>query len=151
MPAYAVEASSHPNTDATTIVYAVNTATTQRRLYLYHAIIGSPVAPVDQAAEYKLRLITAENATPGGTPVTPRKLDEASPAALSTGVSGPAGEPTYATGGIAIPLHQRATLQWMANPGREMVAAATDEHGFGVHVESVTTAFNVSATLLYEE
>jgi len=152
MPNYSVDGSSGANTDATTILYAVNGATSPRRLYLYHAIIGSPVAPVDQAAEYVIRRLTNENGTPGGTAVTPFPLDEDAPVALSNGVDAPTGEPTFATGsGLAIPLHQRATFQFMANPGDEIVASALDDHGFAIWVESVTSAFNVSSNLIYRE
>jgi len=140
------------NTAATTLLYVVNGATSPRRLALFEFIIGSDHVPADSAFQYNIRRITDEDATPGGTAVTPTKLDEADPAALSNGVEGPAAEPTFEAGQILeIAMNQRTTFRWIAVPNREFKVAATEDHGFGIFVAQAVTAVVANATMLYTE
>lgn len=151
MPAYSVYGED-TNTASTSILYVVNGATSPRRLSLYEFIVGSDHVPVDNAFQYNIRRITDEAATPAGTAVTPVKLDEQDPVALSNGVAGPGAEPTYEAGQILeLPLNQRATFRWIASPGKEFKVAATEDHGFGIFVAQAATAVVANATMLYEE
>ncbi len=60
-------------------------------------------------------------------------------------------EPTYT--GIAllsIPLNQRATFRWVANPGSELVIPATANNGFGIETDTAA-AVAVTAQIFFEE
>lgn len=134
-----------------TILYTVN-GSTARRLKVHHVIAGASGTPDDQAAQVDVRRVTAEATTPGGTAVTPFPLDEDDPVALSNAVEAPTSEPTYATGsGLELGLNQRATFQWIATPGKELVASATTDHGFGAICVAVTTGWAAHVTMHYTE
>lgn len=151
MPAYSVVGEA-TNTASTTILYFVNGASNARRLKLFEFNIGSDDAPADNAVQYQIRRVTDENATPGGTAVTPVPVDEDDGSALSNAVEDPTGEPTYESGAlIELALNKRATYRWIASPGRECVCSATEDHGFGIYSVQASTAFNTNATLMYEE
>lgn len=140
------------NTASTTLLYFVNGATA-RLLMLYDMVFGSDAAPVDQAAEYGIRKVTAENMTPGGTAVTPSDLNQANNAtANSNAVEDPSGEPTMDAGEfLNIALHQRATFRMPLNPGSELISAATADNGWAWFATGVTSAYNAVGTMLYEE
>lgn len=151
MPAYSVYGED-TNTAATTLLYVVNGATSPRRLSLFEFIIGSDHVAADNAFQYNLKRVTNEDATPGGTAVTPTKIDSQDPVALSNGVEGPAAEPTYEAGQLLeIGLNQRATFRWIAVPGKEFKVVATEDYGFGIFVAQAATAVVANATMLYEE
>ena len=140
------------NTAATTLLYVVNGATSPRRLALFEFIIGSDHVPADSAFQYNIRRVTNEDGSPGGTGVTPVKLDPADPAALSNGVAGPANEPTMEAGQILeIAMNQRTTFRWIASPGRELRCAAAEDNGFAIFVAQAATAVVANATMLYTE
>lgn len=150
MSAYSVWGSD-TNDAADTILYFVN-GSTAFRIALFDTVWGSTGTPGDQAAEYQVRRITAENMTPGGTAVTPFPLDEDDPAAQSNAVEAPTGEPTYASGAaFEIGLNQRAPFRWVLHPGREVRTSPTADHGFGVITNAVTSAWTATVTMLYSE
>jgi len=146
MPRYAV-AGAGTNTASTTLLYFVNGGTAPARIKLSDLVIGSDATPADNAAEYAIRRITAENGTPGGTAVTPEPLDFNDRAANSNAVQDPTGEPTYAgtvPSGIylMIGLNQRATFRWVAAPNGEFICDNADNNGFGLEVQSATATAN---------
>lgn len=141
------------NTAATTQLYVVNQATTPVNLILYEFMLGSDATPADQASEYVIRYVTDENATPGGTSLTPRPLRREDRAALATSIEAPTGEPTY-TGTVnllMIGLNQRATFRWVAAPGSEFISADAEDEGFSLFTVGTSSAHNVNVTFLYEE
>lgn len=143
---------SATNTDNTTMGYLSAAATTPRRSKIYDAILGSIVAPVDQACGYEFSRITAENATPGGTLLTPGPTDPADGAATNKPRSDP-NEPTYA-GGIVlyIPLHQRPTMRWVAaKEGAELISPAVADDGIGILADTPTTAFAMQWSMAFDE
>ena len=143
---------STANTDATTLLYFANKASTFRRLKAHEVIIGSDAVPVEQSAAYQIRRITDENVTPGGDSVTPFVWDEDQVASIADAISNPSGEPTYAAGaGLEIGLTQRGTFRWVAQPFRELVCSALEDHGWATFMESVTTAFNANVTMVWDE
>ncbi len=151
MPAYSVYGED-TNTATTTILYFVNGATSPRRLALYEIIIGSDHVAADNPFQYNLRRVTNEDASPGGTAVTPTLIDEQDPVALSNGVAGPANEPTYEAGQLLeLSINQRTTFRWIAVPGKEFKVTASEDHGFGIFVAQAATAVVANATMLYEE
>ena len=133
-------------------LYFVNGNTQPRRLFLYDCLWGAQGTPGDQAAEFQVRRITAENMTPGGAAVTPFPVDQANPAAQSNGVEACTGEPTYASGAaLEMSLNQRAPFRWVLHPGRECVASASNDAGWGIICNAVTSGWVCSLTMLYSE
>ena len=151
MPTYTV-VGEDTNTASTTILYVVNGATTPRRLKLTELFIGSDDVPADSAFQYQIKRITDENATPGGTAVTPGKADQDDPAAQSNGVEACTAEPTYESVHLLeLPLNQRATLRWVATPNGALVCSATEDYGFGLFSAQATNAVVANCTMMYEE
>lgn len=141
------------NTASTTQIYVVNQATTPVNLIFSEIDIGSDASPVDAASEYVVRYVTDENATPGGTSLTPRPLRREDRAALATAIEGPTGEPTY-TGTVNLlmfGINQRTTWRWVAVPGREFVSADAEDEGFSLFTVGTTSAHNINVTMVYEE
>lgn len=139
-------------TATTTLLYVVNGAANQRILMLYDLIVGSPATPADQAADFAIRHVTAENMTPGGTAVTPQNLNFEGQAALSNGVEAPTGEPTMdAPEYVRFSLNQRATFRWVASPNGELFGANATDDGWAMFVVASTAAYNVTVTLHYDE
>ena len=138
---------------ADTILYFVNGATSPRRLALIDLVIGSSGTPADQAARLQLKRITNEDASPGGSALTPVPVDAGDPAALSNGVSAPTTEGTYES---VLPildfgLNQRASFRWVAAPGSEPKCAAAEDNGFGLFCLTVSTQWTSNQAMIYEE
>lgn len=144
--------SSDTNTAGDTLGYYAAPATTPGRATMYELIIGAPPTPADQASEYEVRPITNENATPGGSAVTPVPLDVGDRAALYNAVGGAiTGEPTGTTSVMGFGLNQRATFRWVASPGSGFVTAAAEDNGMSLFPVATTSAHDVVWTILYEE
>jgi len=143
---------SGDNTAGDTIVTYAAPATTPGRATMYELIIGSAATPADQASEYEVRPITNENATPGGTAITPIPLNASDRAALYNG-EGPAmsGEPTGVTSVMGFALNQRATFRWVAAPGSGFQTAAAEDNGMSVFTVATTATLDITFTVLYEE
>ncbi len=140
------------NVAADSGLYFVNGSSSPQRLGLFDVIFGASGTPGDQAAEYQIRRITAEHMTPGGNAVTPFAVDQASPAAQSNAVEAPTGEPTYATGAVfEIGLNQRSPFRWVLHPGREAICSASNDAGFGIISNAVTSAWAAHLTMIWEE
>ena len=140
------------NTAGDTMLYFVNGATSPGRLKLYDILIGSDATPADQAADYRIRLATNEDATPGGDVITPQPLDAEDRTVLSNAVGFTiTGEPTGTTDLLIIALNQRASFRWVAAPGSELICDAAEDNGFAIFPESVTSAFACNLTMLYVE
>lgn len=152
MAGYSVNGSG-TNTGSKTLVYTVNGSSSPRRLALYDNVWGASGTPGDQAAEYQIKRITAENMTPGGTALTPVAIDQASPAGQSNGVLSCTGEPTYASALplLDIGLNQRSPFRWILHPGRECVVSASNDAGFGMFVNAVTSTWSASFTMIWDE
>ena len=84
------------------------------------------------------------------TGVTARPLDPADAAALLDGAENYTVNPTLGDRPLSIPLNQRATFRWVANPGSELVLAATVNLSIVLRVPT-STALAVTATMLFEE
>ncbi len=141
------------NTDNTTILYFAQSASPTTRVKLLEVMIGSIAAPADQACGYEIQRLTDEDATPGGSAVTPHADDPAAPAAACTAVSGPANEPTYTAGAYLayLPLNQRTPFRWVVQPGRAILVPAAEDNGVGVVADTPTTAFVAAAVMVWEE
>lgn len=135
------------NTVSTTILELRSTTAIRPRIY--YVTCGSDATPGDEAAEYALTRTTTAGTS---TAVTPRPLDPDDPAAVATAGEAHSAEPTYTADVILLQWaqNQRATFQWHAQPGREIVLPAA-ANGVGAHVETVTTAFNANMCMHFEE
>lgn len=125
-------------------------ASNPRRFKLFHALLGSEATPADVAFLWQgQRCSTAGTATA----VTPQSLDPADSIA-STVVGGVnhTVDPTLTSNAfpLTVPLNGRATMPWYANPGSEIVCAATASNGLALRTPTMT-AQAVTATIHFEE
>lgn len=126
-------------------------ASSPRRFRCYEIDFGSEASPADNPFLWQVqRCTTAGTAGSSFTPVT---LDPGDSIA-STVVGGVAHsvDPTVTASAflLTIPLNQRATYQWRANPGSELVVAATASNGFAIRTPT-SSAVSVTTTALFEE
>lgn len=141
------------NSDNTSLGYVYQPASPTRRPAIRHIILGSKAAPADNAVQYEFQRMTAENGTPGGTSVTPSKLDPADGAALTLARTAPTGEPTLTANEypLIIPKNMRPTVQWIASPGFELVIPATAANGISCVADTPTTAYAESCVIMFTE
>ena len=144
MPRYVVE--MNDTTGASTTLGLVEAQTTGlRRFAIYDIIMGSEASPTDSVNQWVVQRITADGTVTG---VTPAPLDAADAAASAQGGENCTVEPTYTANTVmlSIPLNTRATFRWVAAPGSELVAPATNEAGFGFKTPTASsTACTVTA------
>jgi hypothetical protein len=139
------------NTAATTILGASADATRPRRIKAAYLTLGSDATPADNAAEYNLQRFTAAGTS---TAVTPQPLDPADAATEADAGEAHSIEPTYTANAVMLNFmaNQRATFQWYAAPGYEIVVPATASNGLGVLSVTVGgSAVNVGCTIHFEE
>jgi hypothetical protein len=149
MGKYSVELN---RTASTTLAVGViqATATTPRRIKLYDWMFGSEAAAADNPFLWTVDKITAIGSMAGGSGVTPVKLDEADASALCDATEGVTTNPTIGGRLLSVPLNQRATMRWVAQPGSELVSPATDNTGFAIQTPT-SSAVAVSTCALIEE
>ena len=146
---YVGSVAAQPNTDEVTLLTLVGTAAIRPKIY--EVVIGSAVAPVDQAARYTIERTTAMGTL---TAVVEEPTDPTDPASGGTMAGAPVtGEPTYAGAPIwQLPLHQRPTYRWLAyDMERALKLAASTTAGAGLATRAVTTAFNVDPMIYWAE
>ena len=127
-------------------------ATPTNRTRIYYLSIGSVATPADQAANFSLGRTTAVGTE--GSGLTPANVDPAGPAgACDSGLGVFSVEPTYTAGKtlLMVPLNQRATFQWYANPQGELILAATQNNGPGLKTASSTSTQAHTSTIMFEE
>lgn len=139
MAAYAV-GFTKTGADSVQQVVEVLSSATVRRIKWFSFGIACTAASNDGVHSYIVRRVTA-SAT--GTAVTPRPLDPADAAALSTSehlITADHG--SFATGEELYrePLNGRASWQWNANPGRELVTPATSASGASLGLGAASTS-----------
>ena len=140
------------NTAATTILQFNSDATRPRRAKVAYLTLGSDATPADNAAEYNLQRFTVVGATT--TAVTPRPLDPADAATEMDAHEASNIEPTYTADLVMLNFmaNQRATFQWYAAPGYEIVVPATASNGLGLLSVTVAgSAVNTGCTIHFEE
>lgn len=117
---------------------------------IHQLILGSQAAPADIATRYDVTRTTA--AGTGGTAVSEEAGDPQSAAASLNLRGGTMTEPTYATGHLVeVPLNQRATFTWIANPGKELRTTVGSANGIGVRSVASGATPETSCTLAWEE
>ncbi len=117
---------------------------------IYHFLIATEGTPIDEMVTHSVHKITA-----GGTAtsVTPEPMDairalaaEASAAEEHTVDPTTTGIPL-----IEVPVHTRATLQWMAPPGGEFISALAAGDGYAFSSRAPTYTAVCRATVFHEE
>lgn len=137
------------STAATTIVSTGQPASALKRLKFFYLSQGSD-ATADNAIETVFQRATAMGTS---TAITPQLLDAADGAASAVSGQAHSAEPTYTANAIMLSFfgHQRATLQWYAPPGGEIIVPVTNTNGIGCQVITVTTAYNIGVVMQHEE
>lgn len=123
-----------------------------KRAMIYDIMVGSVATPADQAALFSVNRTTAIG-TPAGT-YTPNNLDPAGPAGeLSFGQGAYSIEPTKTANKelLRFSLNQRATFRWVAQPGSELLLAATQNNGACLQTVSSTSTQAYDGTILFQE
>lgn len=139
-------------TNKTIITLFNPAATPTSRGRIGELVVGSVATPADQAAKFYVGRITAVGTE--GSGYTPNNLDPAGPAgAYDAGIGVFSVEPTYTANKelLVFSLNQRATFRWVANPGYELLLAATQNNGAGLKTSSSTSTQAYEATVLFEE
>lgn len=146
---YSGNANAASGTDLTLITLI---SSTTRRPAIVEFILACGATPADLTAIYHLERFTAVGTE--GSGFTPFPTDPASPAAACDfGCGAFSVEPTYTASAIMlkVAVHQRATINWKALPGRQLVAPATANNGIGLQCQSSGGTAAYCATMIVEE
>ncbi len=137
------------NTASTTVLALNQPASALKRLKVGYLSAGSDVS-ADSAFEAVLQRISTAGTS---TSVTPQKRDPADGAASAVAGEAHTSEPTYTANEIMLTIngHQRATFQWYAAPGREVVIPVTNNAGVGYQSITAASAFNQIVGMEFEE
>ena len=111
-------------------VLSVIAATTVRPR-ISDVILSSPSTPNDYSAEFFLQRFSADGT---GTSVTPQPIDFGERAAVATSKHTYTVEPTLTANEILLQMahNQRATVRWVAQPGKELVIPALAGDGIAL-------------------
>jgi len=113
-------------------------------------IIGSDSTPADIAT--RLDVLRHTTAGAAGTAVVEKPDDPQSSAPACNLRGGTMTEPTYeADFLLEIPLNQRATYTWNANPGKELRTVVGTANGLGLRSVSSGATPNIGATFGWSE
>lgn len=148
---YAVSAPCESGTANKTMLNVIGSASI--RPMIFHWMTGPVTAPnaTDQNYETWIGRTTAAGTT-AASPPTPNALDPGDAAAVCTVGHTHSAEPTYA--GVPftkIYVNQRATNQWWANPGGELIGPATAANGIGIKLNAVLAAMVIGSTIHFKE
>lgn len=130
-------------------VLSVIAATTVRPK-VWDVVVSSSSTPNDYDAEFFLQRFSADGT---GTPVTPQPLDFAERAAVATSKHTYTVEPTLTANEILLQMahNQRATVRFVAQPGKEFVIPALAGDGLAWLCNAVSTQFTEVVTLFFME
>ena len=105
-------------------------AASPRRFKLADILFGSEAAPADNAFLWEVNKRTG--LPTGGSSVTGQPLDDSDTAAPTiVGNQAPTANGSGSGNKLSIPLNQRATFRWAAQPGREIISPAVASNGYG--------------------
>jgi hypothetical protein len=132
-------------------VYHTAAAPTSR-ISVYDLVIGADVtAPADNAISWTVKRASAAAPTGGSAP-TVVALDPASPTAIAVGYQSAATVvPTLSAALLLIPLNQRASFRWVAVPGGELKAAATQYAGIAACALHASATPQLDVSMHWEE
>jgi hypothetical protein len=129
------------------IVNARAAASASARGRVYDYMVGSPATPADNAFDHEL----VRSSTAGtGAANTPSPLDVADLAATGFAASDTyTADPTLGVVLLRVPVNQRGTYRWAAQPGGELVWPVTANNGITGALASAS-AVDFSATLMVD-
>lgn len=124
-------------------------STTPRRGRIYYLNVGFIGTPADTAHQLDVQRCTAAGTS---TAVTPKPLDPADAACLSDCGENHTVDATRTANEVmlAIAMNTKATVQWYAPPGSELVYPATAANGFAL-ITSTTTALAMTSMVFFNE
>lgn len=125
-------------------------AASMRRARIYFLSFGSAATPADNVFLFELNRSTTA-AT--GTAFTPVPLESADAACVTLAKTNLTVQGTNTAGAIAlsIPLNQRATVEWYAPPGAEIVIPATASNGISVNTPTAVGTVDATVTVHFSE
>lgn len=117
---------------------------------IYDVFLGSPSTPAANAATW--RFTRSTTASTGGTAVTPSPIDPGDPASISAAMVAPSmSAPTLGVVLMEWAQNQQATFRWVAAPAKEMIVPATASNGIVLMNPVLSSAFNITGTISFEE
>lgn len=139
------------STSYKTLVSLIGAASAPRRSRIHELSFGTDGTPADVAVVIDLSRMTADDGTK--TNVTPVSLDPADAATtmLSRANFSAEGTITATSSMLAIPINCRATFQWMAAPGSEIVTPATAAAGIALRAKSPSYTSTSLGNLRFRE
>ena len=132
------------------LTIAAASAIALRRPKVDDVFMGVEGTPSDQAMVWDISRITGAGT---GTSVTPNPNDVADPAALTVALANLTAEPTVTAASNLLPaaVNQRATIRFVATPGKELVVPATNLAGLAFRVKSSGYAGNANVAANFNE
>lgn len=127
-----------------------SSGTALRRIKLYDVLVGTDGTPADNALDWDISRMTAAGT---GTSTTPTLLDPADAAALTVGTANYTAEPTVTASSSLwfVGVNQRASYRWVAAPGSELVAPATNLAGFVLRAKSAGYTSTATGSMMFIE
>ena len=117
---------------------------------IHQIVLGSDATPADVATRFDVIRHTAAGV--GGTAVVEKPTDPQAAAASCNLRGGTMTEPTYESDFLLeIPLNQRATFTWIANPGRELRTTVGTANGIGLRSISSGGTPNINCSISWDE
>lgn len=131
----------------TLLAYTAATASL-RRFKVYDVMVGTLGTPADQSYDFD---ISRQTAAGTATTITLLALDPADAACDTVGAANATAEGTItATSSVFyIGMNQRASYRWVAAPGSELVAPATNLAGFALRARSASGGTAVCSGCMY--
>lgn len=150
MPRYAAPFTK-TNSDSVLQILEILSQATVQRCRLDHLIVKNKgTEAADAVFDYVVRRVTG-SAT--GTALTPNPVDPNDAACRSAAKHIITADAASFSGGaelLRVPLNNRATFQWMASDGQELVGAAVNTNGLSVGVAAATTS-TFAGTAFFKE
>jgi len=121
-----------------------------KRFKVYDILVGTNGTPADNFVEWDVSRMTAAGT---GTALTPNPLDPADSATAIAGTANYTVEPTVTASSSVfyVGVNQRASYRWVAAPGSELVAPATNLAGFVLRARSGGYTGTATGEMLFLE
>ena len=132
------------------LVILTEATATLRRFKIYDVLIGTDGTPADNTVDWDISRQTAAGTATASTPVA---LDPADTAAGTVGAVNATAEGTITASSSVffVGVNQRASYRWVAAPGSELVAPATNLAGFALRAKSPGYTGTATGTLYFQE
>jgi hypothetical protein len=127
-----------------------SSTTALRRLKVYDILVGTNGTPADNYMEWDVSRQTANGTA---TAITPNPLDPADAAAVGVANANYTAEGTITASSslFYVGVNQRASYRWVAAPGSELIAPATNLNGFAGRTRSGGYTGTATMKMLVEE